>query len=434
MNHRRAPLVAASLILAGLPACSGCLQDTLGSDGRDAGAGNASSWSSSSSTSGGSGGASSLGSGGASSTGTGSSAEVDAGFTPPDAGIGTCRSGCGSWVFTTPLPATRNRHTATLLDTGKVLVAGGDNGMEPEKTCLLYNPSDEIWTATGSLNDARYGHTATRLADGRVVVMGGWGKLSGTLAALPTVEVYSPTAGTWTRVDSMPDGRAGHTATLGTDGRVYVAGGISDTQYVAAVESFNPATSTFAAAGNLAEPRYVHAAAALPGDKVMLIAGRHISDTLASVEVIDRVMVTPGVALPLGAWGVAATELDDTRALVTGGYRAGASGDAWAWHPTNATWGGPYAMVTPRWGHEAVKLTDGTVILVGGTRGGTDPSTLSACERYHPADNTFTDSAWMNVPRLSHTATRLADGRVLVVGGTYEFDLLVSAELFTPAP
>ena len=54
------------------------------------------------------------------------------------------------------LATARERHTATLLPNGKVLVAGGYNDSGHLASAELYDPASGTWTATGSLATARY--------------------------------------------------------------------------------------------------------------------------------------------------------------------------------------------------------------------------------------------------------------------------------------
>jgi hypothetical protein len=71
----------------------------------------------------------------------------------------------------------RASHTATLLPTGQVLVAGGYttcyNSAPTNTSAELYDPAAGTWTATASLHVGRYGHAAVLLYDGRVLVAGG---------------------------------------------------------------------------------------------------------------------------------------------------------------------------------------------------------------------------------------------------------------------
>ena len=68
---------------------------------------------------------------------------------------------------------------------------------------------------------------------------------------------------------------------------------------------------------------------------------------------------------------------------------------------------------------------------MGGVSNTNDP-TLADCELFNPTGNSFNVAPPMGKGRISHTATLLQDGRVLVTGGTFEFDRLQSAEIYTP--
>jgi hypothetical protein len=79
-----------------------------------------------------------------------------------------------TWTPTGDLNTPRFGHTATLLPSGKVLVAGGwriDVG-ERQKSAELYDITTGAWSFTGSLNSARAGHTATLLKNGKVLSWG----------------------------------------------------------------------------------------------------------------------------------------------------------------------------------------------------------------------------------------------------------------------
>ena len=129
-----------------------------------------------------------------------------------------------SWRVTHSLNTARSGHTATLLQNGMVLVAGGsDSNFNRSASAELYDPASRTWTATGSLNRARNRHTATLLQNGMVLVAGGF-DINGNRSK--SAELYDPASGTWTFTGSLNTARAGHTATLLQNGKfVLVAGG-----------------------------------------------------------------------------------------------------------------------------------------------------------------------------------------------------------------
>jgi hypothetical protein len=98
-------------------------------------------------------------------------------------------------------------------------------------------------------------------------------------------------------------------------------------------------------------------------------------------------------------------------------------------------------MTVPRWSHTATTLADGRVLVTGGRTASTPAAgvVLATAEIYDPATNTWTETAGpMNVARRSHTGTLLPNGKVLIAGGgsgvsTFTQQPIQSAELFDPA-
>jgi len=74
------------------------------------------------------------------------------------------------------LPA-RRFHSATLLPSGQVLIAGGvasDTHVNTTTDARLYDPATDTFAATGSMATSRFYHTATLLQNGLVLVAGGY--------------------------------------------------------------------------------------------------------------------------------------------------------------------------------------------------------------------------------------------------------------------
>jgi hypothetical protein len=103
--------------------------------------------------------------------------------------------------------------------------------------------------------------------------------------------------------------------------------------------------------------------------------------------------------------------------------------------PTAATWEAGGRMVTAHAFHTATLLLDGTVLVAGGKLNDRlDGQPLAAAERYDPVFGTWTATGRMKQTRWGHTATLLADGKVLVAGGYLDDGgLRSSAELYDPS-
>jgi hypothetical protein len=102
--------------------------------------------------------------------------------------------------------------------------------------------------------------------------------------------------------------------------------------------------------------------------------------------------------------------------------------------PSTNTFRPTGGMMTARFGHTATLLADGKVLIAGGSDGYLTCCRLSSAELYDPATESFITTGGMSLARAAHTATPLADGTVLVAGGaTQGSPITTSAEIYDPA-
>ena len=147
----------------------------------------------------------------------------------------------GTWSSANNLATPRYNHTATLLQSGQVLVAGGVNESCCQElnppiavvgTAEIFDPATGAWSSAGNLSAVRWLHTAASLADGKVMLVGGFSDLGNGpygYTILASTDVYDPAAGIWSPGPSLALGRFGHSQTLLSSGVMMVAGGTYST-------------------------------------------------------------------------------------------------------------------------------------------------------------------------------------------------------------
>jgi WD40 repeat protein len=277
----------------------------------------------------------------------------------------------------------RAAHTATLLPNGKVLITGGFRKAADGRSQIyfssaeLYDPAKRTFRSTGPMTYRRCGHTATLLKNGLVLIAGG----VADMGVLSSAELYNPAAGTFIPISSMSARRCDFTATLLTDGRVLLCGGGSR-DALATAEIFNPSTKLFTVTGEMAAPRLAHTASLLPDGEVLVTGGSsHRYVVLATAELYNP---------------------------ATGKFHA--VGD----------------MEQPRYKHAAAEIEGGPVLILGGSTKDDWRGTLSAAERYDPAQGTFS-----RVPNLLHARFKMPEavvtlksGSILIAGGDSTLELL----------
>jgi hypothetical protein len=259
----------------------------------------------------------------------------------------------------------------------------------------------------------------------------------------------SGTTGTWSKAAGLITGREEHTATLLRDGNVLVAGGTDGRDNaLAGAEIFHPATNRWAPVHPMAAARLDHTATLLPSGKVLVVGGLlgpMPFGSLASTELYDPTTDSWSAAAPMIVSRArhTATLLADGRVLVVGGLslvvREGGlfpsqATDAEIYDPTANRWSVTEPMGQYRYGQTATRLADGRVLVTGGQD---SVSPLKSTEIYDPAADRWISAAPMGVARAGHVATLLPNGDVLVVGGTGEEPnslsiSLTSAEIYDP--
>jgi hypothetical protein len=352
----------------------------------------------------------------------------------PESPQGVAVSGDGrgpySWTPSGSLDVGRDGATATLLPDGDVLVAGGENTTYPGNGSLadaeLYDPSTGAFSETGELNVARGFASSMLLDDGDVLVTGG---ISNVPSDLSSAELYDPATQSWALTTPMNAAGYRLTDTLLPNGHVLVTGfGASSP------EVYDPATATWTDTGPLPVPDE-DAAATVLGDGEVLVAGG--STTAAALYHPDTNTWSATGAMKSAQLGPTATLLGDGDVLVAGGEdprEFSPLTTSEEYDPSTATWSlSSGQMSVPRDGQAAVELPNGNALVAGGCTQECDQGQITAtAEEFDAPSGYWFSLGSMTQARWDPTGTVLADGDVLVAGGSdYCCQEFASTDLFT---
>lgn len=311
----------------------------------------------------------------------------------------------------------------TAVSAGSAQIRATSEGKTGDATVTVTGIS---WTLTGSLSSGRTLPTATLLANGKVLVAGGQ-NIGTPSAVFATCELYDPATGTWSATGSMATGRANHVAVRLPNGKVLVTGGYALDQQgrLKSAELYDPATGSWSSAGNMSVARNGPSIDLLPNGTVLVTGGSGTGtnlDAVNSSEVFDPALGTwsPVANMSVARSGQTSNVLANGKVLIA----AGGAGtfttpelhaSAELYDPVTKTFAATGAVTVPRGFHKSVVLANGKVLMIGGSNFTT--TTFGNSDLYDPATGTWTATGALATPRISHSATVLANGRVLVTGG-----------------
>ncbi len=247
------------------------------------------------------------------------------------------------------------------------------------------------FASLSAMAQVRVGGMLAPLNDGRALLVGG---VSGPNSPVETTELLDPLAAQGFQIEAQagPGLRDARAIAL-VDGTVLVSGGD-----VFVNEAFELSGKGFlfsiGAGGTLDPPREISSTLAAPR--------RSHSVTRLSDELGADVLIAGGQ----DAAGTAIATAELYRPL------------AQAFETVEGA-----AMITPRWGHQAVRLPGGFVLVVGGMThdpGGGDPLPVLELELYDPIQGRFSPAGDLPITAgiTGFSLTRLPDGRYLMAGGT----------------
>lgn len=326
------------------------------------------------------------------------------------------------FVATGDMDVARCCHASTLLDSGDVLVTGGWNIGGFSSKAELYHPDTGIFETINDLPFLIGFHTATLLSDGRVFIYG------------MGAAIYDPVNKKFTSI--LREGsvkRIFHTATMLLNGKILITGGIDNSLgpvYLQSAILYDPVTGIYSNIGLMARPRAYHAAALLPDGRALIVGGAQgdSGKNGNDAEIFDP---TTGKFTPAGTMLYArvshtVTTLPNGKALIIGGTPYY---EAELFDPVTNKFTIAGYLKTPRNNnHSATLLSNGKVLITGGLSMG---KVIAAAEIYDSEKNIFSAVTPLLSPRYLHAAVLLQNGKVLITGGaaTVNSNYLKSAEL-----
>jgi len=227
-------------------------------------------------------------------------------------------------------------------------------------------------------------------AQGNIYAIGGeqfiFSGNSVSVRPVSTVDVYNPTANSWSSAVNMPTARASLAAAVDPHGNIYAIGGLdlvgstngpgTTLVFRDNVEVYNPATSSWSTAASLPTATAGLAAAADAQGNIYAIGGEILSPSPSAV------------------------------------------GNVEVYNPVNNSWSAAASLPTPRFGLAAAVDARGNIYAIGGTASSTVPSSpVSTVEVYNPITNTWNAAPNMPTARSGLSAAVDAQGNIYAIGG-----------------
>jgi len=299
-------------------------------------------------------------------------------------------------------------HTAYL-----IVLAAGMLGLVSDRMVPEHHSH---WMPVASMSHGRVGHTATKLPNGQVLVVGGYDMKARRF--IESAERYDPNLDQWFPAGALSP-RKLHTAMPLPNGDVLVLGGVGRDEWISEVWKYLSSSNTWASAAPIGTPRIRFTATWLPPvGRILIAGGRDKSGTARS----EAELFEPQENRWTAAAPMLTTRTEHVAVWISGIEKllvAGGSNEegfslptAELYDPIQNAWSVVEPMKTPRDRCTATLLADGKVLVVGGMNRGT---VLASTEMYNPRTGQWSTVAPMHAPRHQHTATLLDDGRVLVL-------------------
>lgn len=196
-------------------------------------------------------------------------------------------------------------------------------------------------------------------------------------------------------------------------------------------------------APNMLNTRCDFAVTLLTNDKVFVIGGSIImysypNDCIGSGEIFDLSNNTWKTTNSLVTWRsqFTATTLSNGKVLIVGGKRCFYTGSALSvvefYDPVTDSFSITDRLTYPRMSHTAIRLNNGKVLVFGGHTDG-DSTIMNTCELFNPVTELWETTGSLNVGRYGSSVNILQNGTLLIIGGQTRSGCTATVELYDPA-
>lgn len=328
-----------------------------------------------------------------------------------------------------PMPEPRDGFGSVVLGDGSLLIVGDDHACHPgsaeagSERAVIYDPNADRWTSAPSLNKPRIQFAMVPTVDGGAMVIGG---VNAEDQPFSSTKIFSVGAQTWTDGPLLDRARGGPAAATIADGRIFVGSLLrytSETTMTSDVEVFAPWIDGWAEGGRMD----------VALERLLPLSDGRLLAIGSGFEMSDLMLV----ATPGGAEGwreFAGPDFGDVTELV-----ALAHGDILAigrGRASTGTYEGERAarydrgkdrwievapVPTPRDEPQVGLLGDGRVVVAGGVErsaAGGQGKISRTTEIYDPGKDSWGRGPDLLAGRYEGVAVTLADGSLLVMGGT----------------
>lgn len=231
--------------------------------------------------------------------------------------------------------------------------------------------------------------------------------------------------GSWSETDSLSEKTQNHYGIVLYNQNILITGGITPSNGYGSskTEIFNISTQKWNTGISMNKGRSEHSLIQLKDSTILAIGGFKEG----SCEILNKELTEwtyTDSLLMKRFYGQSTTLLNDGRVLLVGGYsdlpivnKPEALKECELYSINTNKWTSLLVLNTGRYFHTATLLDNGKVLITGGTSIDNGTIKLNSCELFDPDSNKFSYSSPMHFGRSQHSATKLSNGKVLVVGG-----------------